>query len=564
MHYGSTDTAAPATSLGFTPKKRDWRARLFDRLAGAEAGADLSDAQKSGLSRQGLLQLGVGLLQNNNFAQGLGQGLQGGLLAMNEGADQIRNNQYQKAIQARMMGNMDRNQRIEDLRGKLSGADGQMDEAAFRQYAALDPEGAKAYRDAISPRVRYQTGQLTTPGGSLPYFYDPENPTGAFDLGGSPLYGGNQPTGGMPSGGAQRQVLDNAFFRSQEQAESGGDPFAVSPKGARGPMQVMPSTAAAPGFGMSPLPAGATPEQNRAFGQDYMRRITEQVGGDRRLGLAAYNWGIGNVQRLQQQGASPDQIIAAAPQETRDYIQRVLGGSPQVASADPFAGRPGFVPAKKTGAEWAPLTPEQVAAAGLPSGTVAQRNASTGQIQTIRLPPASAGGAAGKPLTMGTVNKLTSDAGKLSNLTELSARFDDAFAGNVRGGNVENMLGRVGGERFGVATPGQADWWQQYDRYKGEVRNELYGASLTDSEKAAFEAADITPNMDGKRVRANLKKQSEVIEKALRRQGRVWAAQGYNRDAIMEAIGVPLEAPGKAPAKPAGRPALPPGFSWED
>jgi soluble lytic murein transglycosylase-like protein len=103
-----------------------------------------------------------------------------------------------------------------------------------------------------------------------------------LDISGRPL-----PFGGMPAGGAQRQVLDNAFFQSQEQAESGGDPFAVSPKGARGPMQIMPQTAAAPGFGMQPLPVGATPDQNRAFGQEYMRRITEQVGGDPRVGLAA-------------------------------------------------------------------------------------------------------------------------------------------------------------------------------------------------------------------------------------------------------------------------------------
>lgn len=147
-------------------------------------------------------------------------------------------------------------------------------------------------------------------------------------------------------------------------------------------------------------------------------------------------------------------------------------------------------------------------------------------------------GAVGKPLTQGVVTDLTKDAGKLENLGNLIATFNDEFAGNVVGGSVENFAGRNLPEFLSPATEGQAEWWQQYDRYKNEVRNELFGASLTAGEQAAFEAADIIPNMAPAVARKNLATQREIIRKGLERKGRTWAAQGYNREAISEATGL--------------------------
>lgn len=359
--YGSTAATVPGMSLGFAPKKRDWRARLFDRLAGSDAGEGLSDQQKSSLGRQGLLQLGIGLLQNNNFHDALGQGLQGGLLAMNQGADDIRNAKYQKAIQQRMLGNAAREQQITALRGRLAGADGAIDESAFRQYAALDPEGAKAYRDAIQPRTRYQTGQLTTPTGNLPYFFDPENPLGAFDLGGQPLYGGN-----MPTGGAATAVMQPELFRAIEAVESGGNPYAVSPKGAVGPMQTMPGTLRSPGFGVAPAKDGSITEQRRV-GQDYAAALQQKYGPVG--GLAAYNWGPGNWEMaLASAGGNVEAALARAPKETRDYVPKVM--AQMQSGGDPFASRPGFQP-NKPKFQSRKLSSEEVASNGFPAGTVA-------------------------------------------------------------------------------------------------------------------------------------------------------------------------------------------------
>lgn len=150
---------------------------------------------------------------------------------------------------------------------------------------------------------------------------------------------------------------------------------------------------------------------------------------------------------------------------------------------------------------------------------------------------AKAKGAVGRALTQGTVKELTTDASRLDNLANLGATFQDDFAGNKFGGGFENQLGRMG---LPGATAGQAEWWQRYDRIKNEVRNELFGASLTESEKRSFESADITPNMDPKVIKENLLMQEGIIRRALERKANTWAAQGYNKEAIRVASGVEL------------------------
>lgn len=103
-------------------------------------------------------------------------------------------------------------------------------------------------------------------------------------------------------------------------AESGGNPNAVSPKGARGLMQVMPATARNPGFGIRP--SNGTPQDDVRVGQEYRRVMQHRYKGDLRKMWAAYNWGPGNVDAaVDRHGAD---WLRYAPAETREYVRKNL------------------------------------------------------------------------------------------------------------------------------------------------------------------------------------------------------------------------------------------------
>lgn len=96
----------------------------------------------------------------------------------------------------------------------------------------------------------------------------------------------------------------------------------VSPKGAMYASQVMPATAAAPGFGVRPAQDQSAAEYNRV-GQDYFNALLQRYGGDREKALAAYNAGPGRVDR--NLAANQGQLnVGQLPTETQGYIPRVM------------------------------------------------------------------------------------------------------------------------------------------------------------------------------------------------------------------------------------------------
>lgn len=101
-------------------------------------------------------------------------------------------------------------------------------------------------------------------------------------------------------------------------SESGGNPNAVSPKGARGLMQVMPATARDPGFGIRP--SNGTPQDDVRVGQEYRRAMQQRYAGNLPKMWGAYNAGPGRVDGLVQRYG--DKWMDYAPAETRAYVQR--------------------------------------------------------------------------------------------------------------------------------------------------------------------------------------------------------------------------------------------------
>jgi hypothetical protein len=96
----------------------------------------------------------------------------------------------------------------------------------------------------------------------------------------------------------------------QAKQESGFNPYATSPKGAGGVFQHMPATAKE--LGIDPYDTN----QSIQGGVKYMGQLLNRYQGDPTKALAAYNWGMGNLDR---------QGLEKAPAETQNYLKNILG-----------------------------------------------------------------------------------------------------------------------------------------------------------------------------------------------------------------------------------------------
>ena len=148
--------------------------------------------------------------------------------------------------------------------------------------------------------------------------------------------------------------------------ESAGKPGAVSGKGAVGLMQVLPSTAMNPGFGLPNVfdfaqqmgtQVGrrneaeakrllADPAVGAAYGQRYMDAMLQRYNGNLEYALAAYNAGPRRIDNWLAAGADFNKL----PKETREYIPKVL------AALSPAGATPAAAPAAPAPAAPAPAT----------------------------------------------------------------------------------------------------------------------------------------------------------------------------------------------------------------
>lgn len=122
---------------------------------------------------------------------------------------------------------------------------------------------------------------------------------------------------------AEQHGIPGELLLRQITAESNWNPAAVSPAGAMGLLQLMPTTAEELGVS-DPF----NPYESIRAGAQYMGQLLRRYNGDIVRALVAYNWGMGNLQR---------KGLLAMPEETRRYVEYVAG----VTIRDSFGLMPG-------------------------------------------------------------------------------------------------------------------------------------------------------------------------------------------------------------------------------
>jgi soluble lytic murein transglycosylase-like protein len=109
---------------------------------------------------------------------------------------------------------------------------------------------------------------------------------------------------------ARQHQVEPKLIRSVIEQESAFHACAISSKGAKGLMQLMPAT-----IDQFKVDDAFDPRQNIEAGATYLRQLLDKYKGDLKLTLAAYNSGPATVDKT---GTIPD------IKETRDYVEGVM------------------------------------------------------------------------------------------------------------------------------------------------------------------------------------------------------------------------------------------------
>jgi len=323
-------------------------ARLFDRFSPQATGYHYREDDKKALFRRGLLGFAAAASQPNggNFANALANGLLMGSQTMDQGAQALREADYQRQLRELKLagGDAPSGYRQFELMAKAAGLKPGTPEYAKAAQIGLGMEGRASnagisFDSMVGPDGRKRPTRMNPRTGA--YEVWDENAQDFVPITGQQVasiepaqtqttsfqpmqdYGPTETDNYVRSIlGKAGQIDLNAPPEQQAaqllphliQQESGGNPNAISPKGAFGLTQAMPATARDPGFGVRPM-QGNTPEEQIRFGRDYLTAMLKRYPGRPDLALAAYNSGPGNADRLVAGPAPRNLVVGRSPEE---------------------------------------------------------------------------------------------------------------------------------------------------------------------------------------------------------------------------------------------------------
>lgn len=124
----------------------------------------------------------------------------------------------------------------------------------------------------------------------------------------APLIAATEQKYGIPTGVLHKLIKAESAFRTD--IITGKTRSSV---GALGIAQFMPLTAIEE---LGSVQAALDPIKAIEGAGRYLKKIYAYVGNDWTKAVAGYNWGMGNAKK---------KVLAAAPQETKDYVKKILG-----------------------------------------------------------------------------------------------------------------------------------------------------------------------------------------------------------------------------------------------
>lgn len=348
------------------PKKKPaLYSRLFDAFSPQPDDPNLGEKQKVALFRQGLMNFAAGMLQpsGGDFGASLSNGLVAGLGSMNQGADNYLTNRY-KWEKMRNGGEDPSGYRQFALTAKAAGLEPGSPEYQRAAQIALGMEGRASnagigFDSIVGPDGKKRPTRMNPRTGAYEVWDENANDfvpiTGQQMASAAPVKSplALQDYGPAETDNYVRSIMSKAgnidpnappeqiaaqlmpFLVNQE---SGGNPNAVSPKGAFGLTQLMPGTARDPGFGIRPMQSN-TPDEQMRVGREYLVAMLKRYPGRPDLALAAYNSGPGSVDRLVAGPPSRNLVVGRSPEEqaglTADAEQRAkLQYAPAFANVD--------------------------------------------------------------------------------------------------------------------------------------------------------------------------------------------------------------------------------------
>jgi hypothetical protein len=137
----------------------------------------------------------------------------------------------------------------------------------------------------------------------------------------------------------------------------------------------------------------------------------------------------------------------------------------------------------------------------------------------------------GKQIPLPSLEKLAKQSNGVSDISNLSSSFKESYVGFG-----SDLLGK-GAITIALRSSDPkslefGQWWQSYQNQVNQIRNDLFGAALTNTEKAEFDRAIVTPGMSGVQAQENLQRQATAAQRAFDKITKAAAAGGYSKSAL--------------------------------